>query len=156
MVRFFYLSVLLAILPATGLQAAPEEAGALRRVLNTDQSETKRLEALRALEKTGAIDTQQIVRSICDTSPVIRAEMVRLGTSVAAADPELEMRLVALANDRNPIVKMQMLKSLPLFPSPRAAAAFQKALNEALVSKHAGLRTLAESLKKSPSSSGSP
>jgi hypothetical protein len=154
--RFFYLTLLLLILPAAALHAAPEEAGALRRILNTDQSEAKRVEALRALEMTGEIDAQQIVRSICDTSPVIRAEMVRLGTRMAATDSELELRLVALAHDRNPIVKMQMLKSLPQFPSPRAAAAFQKALADALASKHAGLRALAESLRKSPPSAGTP
>lgn len=149
MSRFISVIVLVLNLSVVAVHAASEGAGALLHVLNTDQSEAKRLEALRALEKTGDIDTPQILRSICDISPVIRAESVRVGTRIAAADPELELRLVALANDLASVVKMQMLKSLPYFPSARAAAAFQKLLAEALVSKDANLRALAESLKKS-------
>ena len=146
--RFIPVILLVLNLSVLAVQAASEGAGALLHVLNTDQSDTKRLEALRALEKTGDIDAPQILRSICDISPVIRAECVRLGTRIAAADPELEMRLIALANDLTPVVKVQMLKSLPYFPSVRAASAFQKLLAGALVSKDAKLRALAESLKK--------
>ena len=155
MLRFFYRSLIVLMLPIAAMKAASDGAGPLLRVLNTDQSEVKRLEALRALEKTGGIDVQQILRSICDTSPAIRAEVIKLGTHMAVSDPELEMRLVALANDRAPIVKMQMLKSLPQFPSPRAGTAFQKLLADALGSKNTELRLLAESLRKSSQSAGS-
>ena len=131
-------------------KASTEGVVPLLRILNTDQSETKRLEALQSLEKTGGIDAQQIARSICDTSAKIRATMVRLGTQMATEDPELELRLIALANDKSPIVQIQMLKSLPLLQSPRAAAAFQKLLGASLNAKDAELRSLAESLQKAP------
>jgi hypothetical protein len=118
------------------------------RVLNTDQNDAKRLEAVQLLETMGVLDAPQIVRSICDTSPAIRAAMVRLGSRMAETDPELELRLIALANDRSPLVQAQMLKSLPRFPSARAAAAFQKLLAAALTAKDPSLRALAESLTK--------
>lgn len=142
--------IFLALLCLGDARASTEGAGPLLRILNTDQSETKRLEALGALEKTGGIDAQQIARSICDTSARIRAAMVRLGTQMAADDPELELRLIALANDKSPVVQVQMLKSLPLLRSPRAAAAFRKLLETALKAKDAELRSLAESLQKAP------
>jgi hypothetical protein len=150
--RFIPVILLVLNLSVVAVQAASEGAGALLHILNTDQSDAKRLEALRALEKTGDMDAPQILRSICDISPVIRAEAVRLGTRIAAADPELELRLVALANDLTSVVKVQLLKSLPYFPSVRAAAAFQKLLAEALVSKDAKLRAQAEALRKSSQS----
>jgi len=131
-------------------QSAQAEAAPFLRVLNTDQDEAKRIEAMRLLEKMGGIDALQIARSICDTSPAIRAAMVRLGSRMAATDPELELRLIALANDRSPLVQAQMLKSLPLFPSARASAAFQKLLSTALTAKDPSLRALAESLTKKP------
>jgi hypothetical protein len=152
--RFTPVILLVLNLSVVAVKAASERAGALLHVLNTDQSEPKRLEALRALEKTGDIDAPQILRSICDISPAIRAESVRLGTRIAAADPELELRLIALANDLSSVVKVQMIKSLPYFPSARAAAAFQNLLAEALVSKDAKLRSLAEALRKSSQSAG--
>lgn len=143
-----FITLVLATLPLAEVNAAPEGKSALQQVLNTNQSEGKRLEALQALEKTGEIDAPQIIRSICDTSAVIRAEMVRLGTPLATTDPELELRLIALANDRTFIVQKQMLKSLPQFPSARAATAFQRVLATALKSKDSELRSLAESLRK--------
>jgi hypothetical protein len=145
---FLFITLVLSTLPLAKVHAASEGKAALQQVLNTNQSEAKRLEALHALEKMGGIDVQQITRSICDTSPTIRAEMLRLGTALATTDPELELRLIALANDRTPIVQKQILKSLPQFPSARAAAAFEKVLATALKSKDSGVRSLAESLRK--------
>lgn len=151
---FIHLFLLLTTLSIARIQAASDGNSTLLQVLNEDQSEAKRLEALHALEKTGGIDARQILRSICDTSAAIRAEAVRLGTRMAALDPELELRLVALANDRTSIVQIQMLQSLPQFPSARAAAAFDRLLTAALNSKNAELRSLAESLKKNQKDPG--
>jgi hypothetical protein len=118
--------------------------------LNTDSSEANRLAALQSLERDGGIDTVQVLRSICDTSPAIRAAMVRIAAPLVATDPELELRLIALANDRAAIVQIQMLKSLPSFPSARAADAFQKLVAKSLRSSDQTLRALAESLSKAP------
>lgn len=135
--------------PALGESTLPHgERTSLMRVLNTDPSESKRVRALETLEKAGAIDTQQILRSICDTSSTIRAAMVRIGTPMASNDPELELRLVALAHDLTPMVQMQMLKSLPLMPSPRAAEAFRKLLAASLNSTDPKLRAFANSLQQ--------
>jgi hypothetical protein len=148
--QFLGLLIFLTTLSLIDAKASPEGAGSLLHVLNTDQSEIKRLEALQSLEETGGIDAQQIARSICDTSAQIRAAMVRLGTPMAMEDSELELRLIALSNDKSPIVQMQMLKSLPHFSSSRAATAFRKLLAASLHAKDAELRSLAESLQKTP------
>jgi len=148
--RLFFLFTLLTLPLFAQTQSAAVESAPLLRVLNTDPSEAKRLEALGLLETAGGISAQQVMRSICDTSPAVRAATLRAGTGMAASDAELEIRLIALANDHSPLVRAQMLKSLPQFPSARAAAAFQKLLATAIFSKDPGLRALAESLKKQP------
>lgn len=150
MSRLFFLFTLLALPLFALIQAAAAESVPLLRVLNTDPSEAKRLEALGLLETAGGISAQQVMRSICDVSPAVRAATVRAGTEMALGDAELEIRLIALANDHSPLVQAQLLKSLPQFPSARAAAAFQKLLATAISSKDPGLRALAESLKKQP------
>ncbi len=129
---------------------ASEPVEGLLKTLNSDASETKRIEALAKLERNAVVDARQVLRSICDTSPAIRAAAVRIGSSMAGTDPELELRLIALANDRSPLVQAQMLKSLPLFPSKRAAAAFKKLMAASLQSSDAQVKALAESLKSTP------
>lgn len=125
-VLFFILT--LACSGTSPAQAAPppSETTQLLRTLNTDPSEKKRIAALAQLEKTAPLDAQQVSRCISDTSATIRAAMVRIGTSMVGTDHELELRLLALSNDRSPVVQKQLLKSLPLFPSPRAKEALQK------------------------------
>ncbi len=139
--------IALAVLSSTPSPAA-EGTASILRTLNTDPAEANRMAALQTLEKNGSVDTVQILRSICDTSPAIRAAMVRIGTPLAATDPELELRLVALVNDRASTVQIQMLKSLPSFPSARAADAFQKLVTKSLRSPDPSIRALAESLSK--------
>ena len=126
----------------------PAHLAHLLRVFNTDPVEQNRLDALSQLEKGTAIDSKQITRSICDTSPAIRAAMIRLGTSLAAQDPDLESKLLALAHDPQPKVQMQLLKSLPAFSSPKAAEIHRKLLHKGLQSSDKALRSLAESLSQ--------
>jgi hypothetical protein len=121
---------------------------AVLRTLNSDTSEAKRLDALSQLEKSGPLEAAQILRSITDTSPAIRAAMVRLGAPLAAGDPELAVRLLALANDRAPQVQRQMLLALPSFTQPEARAAYRKLLETARRSPNTELRAFAQSLAK--------
>lgn len=133
---------LAGVLPCPGSDSNP----ALLRVLNADPSESKRLEALRELEKSGPLEPAQILRSIADTSPAIRAAMVRLGTPLCAGDPELALRLLALANDRTPQVQRQMLLSLPSLSHPEARAVYKKLLANGRRSTNPELRALAQGL----------
>ncbi len=119
---------------------------ALFRVLNSDPSESNRIEALRQLEKNGPLEPAQIQRSIADTSPVIRAAMVRLGTPLCAGDPELALRLLALSYDRTPQVQRQMLLSLPSLSHPEAKTVYRKLLGNCRRSTNAELRAFAQSL----------
>jgi hypothetical protein len=119
---------------------------ALLRVLNSDPSEAKRVEALRQLEKNGPLEPAQILRSIADTSPVIRAAMVRLGAPLCAGDPELALRLLALAYDRTPQVQRQMLLSLPSLSHPEAKTVYRRLLGNNRRSPNPELRALAQSL----------
>jgi hypothetical protein len=104
------------------------------------------LEALRQLEKEGPLESAQIQRSITDTSPSIRAAMVRLGAPLSEKDAELALRLLALANDKSPQVQRQMLLSLPSFAHPEAKAVYRKLLASARNSANGELRTLAQGL----------
>lgn len=127
---------------------AADTSAQLLRVFNTDPVEQNRLNALAQLEKGAAIDSKQITRSICDTSPAIRAAMIRLGTPLVAQDPDLEAKLLALAHDPQPKVQLQLLKSLPAFPGPRAAATLRKLLQKGQESPDNALRSLAESMSQ--------
>lgn len=100
----------------------------LLRILNKDPEESKRLDAFKKLEALSAFDAQQLSRSITDTSANVRAYAVRLGETLAANDPELELRLLALAYDRTSIVRLQMLATLPSFHHPQARAALLSVL----------------------------
>jgi hypothetical protein len=119
---------------------------ALLRTLNSDSSEAKRLEALSQLEKSGPLEAAQILRSITDTSPAIRAAMVRLGAPLSSGDPELALRLLALSNDRAPQVQRQMLVVLPSLTHPDARAAYRKLLEAARRSASPELRAYAQGL----------
>ena len=142
------LFLFLASLTLTGLLPCPgaDPNLALLRTLNADPSETRRLEALKQLEKSGPLESAQILRSIADTSPAIRAAMVRLGAPLCAADPELALRLLALANDRAPQVQRQMLLVLPSLAHPDAKATYRKLLENARRSPNPELRALAQTL----------
>jgi hypothetical protein len=72
--------------------------------------------------------------------------MVRLGTPLCAADPELALRLLALSNDRAPQVQRQMLLSLPSLSHPDAKTVYRKLLENARRSPNSELRALAQSL----------
>ena len=133
---------LAGLLPSRGADSPP----ALLSTLNSDPSEAKRLDALRQLEKRGPLETAQILRSLTDTSPAIRAAMVRLGAPLAAGDPELALRLLALSNDRAPQVQRQMLLVLPGFTHTEAGAAYRKLLESARRSSNPALRAFAQGL----------
>lgn len=137
-------SIFLVLLFAgSAVCAAAEGRTALLRTLNTDSSEQKRLGALAELEKDGPLEASQISRSITDTSPSIRAAMIRIGAPLAASDPDLELRLIALAHDRSPEVQLQMLKTLPSLRHASAKAAYRKLLASARRSADASLKAYA-------------
>lgn len=97
---------------------------ALVKTLNSNNDESRRLEALQQLEKAGALTAVHITRSITDISPKIRAESLRIGKSLAAQDPDLMVRLMALANDRSPTVKIEAIPFLLSINHPKSRALF--------------------------------
>lgn len=108
-------ALLLAIIQ--GSLAAPNPD--LQRILNTDPSESARLAAFERLIEAG-IDAPQLIRSITDVSPRIRATALRVGAPMASHDPELELRLLALAHDKSTEVRVQFLSCLHLLPRANA------------------------------------
>ena len=117
---------------AKGKSASPSE---LSHVLNTDGDDQKRLNALRQLEETSPPDAKQITRSLADTSPEIRAEVIRLALPLIAADDELQIRLLALANDRTESVRLQLLKFIRHFNHPSAKKSLLRILTLQVGSK---------------------
>ena len=96
----------------------PPSTAELVRMLNTDGDDQKRLAAIHLLEKASPLDAKQITRSLADTSAVIRTEVIRLAMPLLPEDPELQIRLLALCNDRSETVRLQLLKSLRHFNHP--------------------------------------
>ena len=150
--RFLFLLLLFIICvfqspSAFGQQSEPTRQAALK-TLNTDLSEAARLEAFVLLEKTGALDSKQISRSLCDTAPALRAAALRVGEGLAQGDTELELRLIALNHDRSALVQLQLLKSLPNFSHPTAATALRKVIQTLLKSSDPAHRSAAEAAAK--------
>lgn len=107
----------LVALTLSGVNAKEKSASpsALSQILNTDGDDQKRLNALRELEETSPPDAKQITRSLADTSAAVRTEVIRLALPLIAGDDELQIRLLALANDRSESVRLQLLKSIRHF-----------------------------------------
>lgn len=150
--RFLFLSLLFIFCvfqspSAFGQQSEPARQATLK-TLNTDLSEAARLEAFVNLEKTGALDSKQISRSLCDTAPALRAAALRVGEGLVNGDTELELRLIALNHDRSALVQLQLLKSLPNFSHPTAAIALKKVIQTLLKSSDPAHRSAAEAAAK--------
>lgn len=115
-------TALIAFLALQGInaKAKPASPSELSKILNSDVDDQKRLNALRELEETSPPDAKQITRSLADTSPAIRTEIIRLALPLIEGDDELQIRLLALANDRSELVRLQLLKSIRHFTHPSA------------------------------------
>ncbi len=107
-----------------GFLHAVSQDNALIQTLNSNSDESRRLDALHQLEKAGTLTAIHITRSITDISPNIRAESLRIGKGFAAQDPDLMVRLMALANDRSPIVRIEVMPFLLSINHPKARALF--------------------------------
>ncbi|MEI6714138.1 MAG: hypothetical protein WCO60_10325 [Verrucomicrobiota bacterium] len=124
------LASILALSPLCPQPSLAASASAeLQKALNSAPEESNRLTAFSKLEAAGTLDAQQIIRSITDTSPLVRAQALRVGTALAVQDPELELRLLALAHDRSAPVRLQLLSSLPKLPNPKSNVLFLQVLS---------------------------
>lgn len=115
-------TALLAALTLSGAnaKAKPASPSELSLTLNTDGDDNKRLNALRELAETSPPDAKQITRSLADTSAAVRAEVIRLALPLIAGNEELQVRVLALANDRSESVRLQLLNSIRHFNHPSA------------------------------------
>jgi hypothetical protein len=136
--------------PCATAQQTESSPQSLVKTLNTDPSESKRMEALISLQSRGALDAQQIARSICDTAPGIRAAALHAGEPLAHTDAELALRLIALHHDHSPEVQLELLNSLPKLSQPDAAIALHKLAQRLLNSPNPILRSAAEVVERPP------
>jgi hypothetical protein len=125
--------------PRNSAGEKPPSAAELVRILNTDGDDQKRLAALHSLEKTSPPDAKQITRSLADTSPEIRVEVIRLALPFLAGDPELQIRLLALCNDRSEAVRLQLLKFIRHFSHPSKQKSLLRILTLQVVSPEGAL-----------------
>ena len=150
--RFLFLLFLLIFCASQAPSAFAQQSELTRqaalKTLNTASSETDRLDAFVLLEQTGALDSKQISRSLCDTAPALRAAALRVGEGFVRGDTELELRLIALHHDRSALVQLQLLKSLPNFTHPTAVIALKKVVQTLLKSSVPAHRSAAEAVAK--------
>lgn len=77
-----------------------------------------RLRALYLLEGLGVLDAATVAEALKDAQPQVREHAMRL----AEAFPALEKNVLALANDKEPRIQLQLAFSLGSFKSPAARA----------------------------------
>jgi hypothetical protein len=98
-----------------GALHAASPNGTLIQSVNTDPDPIRRLQALKTLQQNGDLDARQIARSLTDTSPAIRAEIIQCAAPFLREDTELQRKILALGNDKSAVVRLTLLRNLALF-----------------------------------------
>ena len=84
---------------------------------------TARLHALCTLDGLGALAEELLLAALADVHPGVRRHAVRLAETLVVADTPLEAALVALVDDPDPQVRMQLAYTLGEWESPVAGRA---------------------------------
>ena len=92
----------------------------LQRILANSLQLTERLDAFNQLQSSNALDTPTILQCITDISPDIRLKALQAGLPIAPSNPELALRLSALANDLSPKVRIATIPILVAQNTPRS------------------------------------
>ncbi|MEX2026293.1 MAG: HEAT repeat domain-containing protein, partial [Pirellulaceae bacterium] len=85
-----------------------------------------RLHALYALDQLGGLTDDQLVRSLADEHPGVRRHSIRLIEPRLAKPPKLLERVLPLADDPDPLVRLQLAYTLGEAKEPAAAATLAK------------------------------
>ena len=102
-------------------------APALTRLATEAPTGPSRLHALWTLEGLGALSADTITRALGDADPGVRENAVLLA-ELNGSVPSLDERLAALASDRDPRVRFQVLATLGSRDTPVATAAHERLL----------------------------
>ena len=102
-------------------------APALTRLATEAPTGPSRLHALWTLEGLGALSADTIARALGDADPGVRENAVLLA-ELNGSVPGLDERLAALASDRDPRVRFQVLATLGNRDTPVATAAHERLL----------------------------
>ncbi len=101
----------------------PAAVALLRSRLAESTSDVGRMHMLWALDGLGALQEGELLRGLADPSAGVREHAVRLAESRLAAAPKLLDKVVELAHDPEPRVRMQVAFTLGETSDPRAVSA---------------------------------
>jgi putative membrane-bound dehydrogenase-like protein len=108
--------------------ADPSAAGPLEETASTCPRPQARLQALCALDGLGALKSETLRRALKDEHPGVRRGAVRLCESRLESDEALRAAIVAMAEDPDPQVRLQLACTLGQTKDPRAADALWEVL----------------------------
>ena len=97
--------------------------GLLEKAAVASKRDVTRLHALCTLEGLGALTSELLEKALADSQPGVRRQAVRMCESQLAKLPRLGERVIALVDDPDPQVRMQVAYSLGEWNDPRAAEA---------------------------------
>jgi len=95
----------------------------LQRMVSECPRATARLHALCTLDGLGQLRTEIVAKALSDRHPGVRRHAVRLSESLLDDNPALGEQLVAMIDDLDPQVWMQLAYSLGEWKDPRAGQA---------------------------------
>ncbi|MBM3289856.1 MAG: c-type cytochrome, partial [Candidatus Hydrogenedentes bacterium] len=98
-------------------------AAPLRELLRTSASPQARVHALCALDGLGALTPDDVSTGLRDAAPGVRRHAVRLAAAHTSDWPELGGALLALKDDPDPLVHIELIYALGDSKHPGAAAA---------------------------------
>ncbi|MBI3462425.1 MAG: HEAT repeat domain-containing protein, partial [Planctomycetes bacterium] len=98
----------------------------LRKLMKESRRDLTRLHSLWSLEGLATLETADLLTALCDESPNLREDAVRLAASRAADDPELLENLLALADDPAIRVRFHVAFALGDQRSPSAVHALSR------------------------------
>lgn len=100
-------------------------AAGLRSLLTGSQNPWARMQALVTLDLLELCETADVIRGLTDRFPAVRRHAARLAGKFAN-DPAVQQRLLALVDDDDPQVRLQLACSLAGVPVAQSAAALYR------------------------------
>lgn len=111
-----------------GSPAAVAVVEALRRLAAESPVAVARLHALGALDALDGLTPELLAARLQDAHPGVRRHAARLAEPRLDASPELARRLVRLADDPDPLVRLQVACSLGAWSAPESGETLAKML----------------------------
>lgn len=99
--------------------------GPLRKVASSADPRV-RVQAIATLELLGGLTADLLAEALTDPHPQVRRHAARRAVPRVAENPELADRLLALADDADPEVQLELAAALGDWPDPRAAHALAR------------------------------